>query len=51
MQRHGSEVTVESKLNEGTSMSFRLFLNDDADSFTGEFGRRLTAGGTVAWSE
>ncbi|MEE2786107.1 MAG: ATP-binding protein [Myxococcota bacterium] len=51
MQRHGSEVSVESTLGEGTTMSFQLFLNADADAFTGEFGQRITAGGLVAWSE
>lgn len=41
LQHHGSEITVETEAGAGTRMSFRLFLETEADALTGE-QRRLS---------
>ena len=44
LQHHGSEIKVHSVVNEGTQMSFRLILWQNAETLTGEHRRLLTAG-------
>ena len=43
LQHHGSEIRVAST-REGTTMSFRLILESDADQLTGEHRRLLALG-------
>ncbi len=43
LQHHGSEIRVESAPGEGTTMSFRLFLEQESEQLTAEQRRLLAA--------
>lgn len=43
LQHHGSEIRVETEPMRGTTMSFRLFLESEAEALTGEQRRLLVA--------
>ena len=48
LEHHGTEVTVSSLVGIGTTMSFRLTLEADADALTGEH-RRVQSSERARW--
>ena len=48
LQHHGTEITVSSLVGFGTTMSFRLTLEEDVDALTGEH-RRVQSSEMARW--